>query len=445
MLDNVNVFDTDRYFKIPVGKFRKIQFKRSTRQSLFKLYKKRLARKLESKREALAAMEFKGSQVSIEKQREKTEKKLLKKTRAIAELEARVRFLETGTETNYEAIANRALKLKDFMMRNLVYNRNSMYQVNKEAAEKIVSGSTNIGEKINQEQAKANAQVQSILNGGKEGKAVATTKPVEPEKPLDRKTILDAINSQFNGFNRQTVANAVGEKMRGTGTKQPLDKDTVNAAIKNEFGKVSNNGSSAAKINKFVNDDGTYRMKKEDMDEEFRITKIQRNETPVSTSKVGDESKHQKIELKRPYIFNPIVTATRNIENQRHVPENVPPEDAHKMRNDQSSQQTTDTSTPESLMDRIRILKHQRDYLNSQVSEERDRLEQAKVTYEQTIERLRQYADGLERGCNDTYGQLHNLTESANAKQSVINEMLSVLGENTASASDGKGQGRTRK
>ena len=41
--------------------------------------------------------------------------------------------------------------------------------------------------------------------------------------------------------------------------------------------KVKKNGTSIAKINKFINDDGTYSLKREDMDEAFRITKIDEN------------------------------------------------------------------------------------------------------------------------------------------------------------------------
>ena len=133
----------DREFghvRVPIS--RKIKFKGisftniSKRWNNFRL--NRLKSKLIADKEKLVSMEFTNDQLT--KGREKTEQKIMRKTTAIAKLESKIQFLETGNYSTEEFVNSRAIKLKKTMMSNLVYNRDSLYGLTDEAANEIANG-----------------------------------------------------------------------------------------------------------------------------------------------------------------------------------------------------------------------------------------------------------------------------------------------------------------
>ena len=163
---DIEMLDRD-YFRIPlVRPSRKIKFKGISFKNILSRWNSfranQLKKKIAAKKEKLVEMEFEGSDIVPGKKRDKVEKKVLRKTQAIAKLESKLSFLETGKYHSKEFVGSRAIKLKDLMMKNLEYNRASLYSVTEQAAEEIITGKT-VDSVIDEEAAKIGARVREIL------------------------------------------------------------------------------------------------------------------------------------------------------------------------------------------------------------------------------------------------------------------------------------------
>ena len=277
---DIEMLDRD-YFRIPlVRPSRKIKFKGISfknillRWNSFRL--NQLKKKIASKKEKLVEMEFHGDDLVPGKKRERIEKKVLKKTQAIARLESKLNFLETGKYYSEEFEGSRAIKLKELMMKNLEYNRASLYSVTEQAAEEIITGKT-VDSVIDEEAAKIGARVREILAE----KEAARKKAAETAEELTENTTSQVIDSAVDKINVTPV----------------VSNDEVAAAIDTEMQKikVSGNESSPAKVNKFINEDGTYRLRREDIDEDFRITRFDRSKLPVSETTPIEKAEEPEI------------------------------------------------------------------------------------------------------------------------------------------------------
>ena len=346
----------DREFghvRVPIS--RKIKFKGISFSNISKRWNEfrlnRLKSKLIADKEKLVSMEFSNAQLT--KGRETTEQKIMRKTIAIAKLESKIQFLETGNYSTEEFINSRAIKLKKTMMSNLVYNRDSLYGLTDEAANEILNGSTVVKkeetsttaveeemrkqqEMIAEEVQKIMAEEQGIQQEVQTDAEVIQNRPdVVPITPVEdsnelagtfnpivteeqkteipiemvnKNEVFDAINEAMatvgveEPIQREEVAGTIDEAMAKIGVEEPIQREEVAGTIDEAMAKieveepiqreevagtidkamekikVSGNESSIAKVNKFINDDGTYRMRREDIPEEFRITRIDRNE-----------------------------------------------------------------------------------------------------------------------------------------------------------------------
>lgn len=347
----------DREFghvRVPIS--RKIKFKGisftniSKRWNNFRL--NRLKSKLIAEKEKLVNMEFTNDQLT--KGRETTEQKIMKKTTAIAKLESKIQFLETGNYSTEEFVNSRAIKLKKTMMSNLVYNRDSLYGLTDEAANEIVNGlSTSESEKtvvtstpeadIKEQQEKLAQEVQKIMaeqeavqeiqveEKAEEVAAVEETAtetipeevsmPVVDEVPVVENGVEETpkVEIPVESVNKTEVYDAINEAMSTISVEEPIQREEINNAIDEEMDKikVSSNESAPAKVNKFINEDGTYRLRREDIPEEFRITRIDRDEMP-QTAELPEE------EVYIPPFGENIVRETPDIEIPRKAITPIP-------------------------------------------------------------------------------------------------------------------------
>lgn len=353
----------DREFghvRVPIS--RKIKFKGisftniSKRWNNFRL--NRLKSKLIADKEKLVSMEFTNDQLT--KGRETTEQKIMRKTTAIAKLESKIQFLETGNYSTEEFVNSRAIKLKKTMMSNLVYNRDSLYGLTDEAANEIVNGPiapkpekpvvTSTPEedikaqqeKLAQEVQKIMAEQEAVQESPVAETPVAETPVVENEKPVESETtnvpveipmpvveetpvaenvVVEPpkVEIPVESVNKTEVYDAINEAMSAINVDEPVQREEIYNAIDEEMEKikVSSNESTPAKVNKFINEDGTYRLRREDIPEEFRITRIDRDEMP-QTAELPEE------EVYIPPFGENIVRETPDIEIPRKAITPIP-------------------------------------------------------------------------------------------------------------------------
>ena len=98
--EDIELVDKE-YFRIPIIRpSRKIKFKGISFKNILSRWNEfrleRLKKKLAAKKENLVGMEFPGDKLVPGTQRERIEKKVERKTRAIAKLESKINFLEHG-------------------------------------------------------------------------------------------------------------------------------------------------------------------------------------------------------------------------------------------------------------------------------------------------------------------------------------------------------------
>ena len=431
--DDIELVDK-KYFRIPLVKpSRKIKFKSISfknilsRWNAFRL--ERLKRKLEDKKSDLVEMEFSSEQL---KNQEKVEKKVLRKTQAIAKLESKINFLESGNYNSEEFVDSRAIKLKSLMMKNLEYNKNSVYSVSEKAAEEIMTGNT-VSDIVEEETARIAARVREIL-AEKEATRKSATTSTEPE------------------------------------TTPVVSSDEVAAAIDNEMNKikVSSNESAPAKVNKFINEDGTYRLKREDIDEDFRITRFDRSKLPTveeteidippfsetvrprkkvdvdDPRKALTEIKETKIhtfpEIILPTIREPLAANAENgpeEEETRTVPVVVPERKSIKVK---PVKKTVEHKVEEAragentygdlgaLMARVNLLRSEKRTIESMTEETEKKATSVDEAHKEMLRRLSAYADSLEAECNASYEIMSQRKKEAAAKEAQINAMIEIMG-----------------
>lgn len=452
--DDIELVDK-KYFRIPLVKpSRKIKFKSISfknilsRWNAFRL--ERLKRKLEDKKSDLVEMEFSAEQL---KNQEKVEKKVLRKTQAIAKLESKINFLESGNYHSEEFVDSRAIKLKSLMMKNLEYNKDSLYSVNEKTAEEIMTGQT-VSEIVDEETARIAARVREILAEKEAARKAAASAPVESEVTTTEAESIPVVSS-----------------------------DEVAAAIDNEMNKikVSSNESAPAKVNKFINEDGTYRLRREDIDEDFRITHFDRSKLPVVEEQEIDippfsetvrprkkvdvddprkaltEIKETKIhtfpEIILPTIREPIAATAENEpeeEDTRTVPVVVPERKSIKVKpvkktiEHKAEEVTAGESTYGdlgALMARVNLLRSEKRTIESMTEETEKKATSVDEAHKEMMRRLSEYADSLEAECNASYEAMSQIKKEAAAKESQINAMIEIMG---AAQEEQPAKGRTK-
>ena len=275
-------------------------------------------------------------------------------------MESKIQFLETGNYSTEEFVNSRAIKLKKTMMSNLVYNRDSLYGLTDEAANEIVNGPiapepekpvvTSTPEedikaqqeKLAQEVQKIMAEQEAVQESPVAETPVAETPAVENERPVESETtsvpveipmpvveetpvaenVVDEppkVEIPVESVNKTEVYDAINEAMSAINVDEPVQREEIYNAIDEEMEKikVSSNESTPAKVNKFINEDGTYRLRREDIPEEFRITRIDRDEMP-QTAELPEE------EVYIPPFGENIVRETPDIEIPRKAITPIP-------------------------------------------------------------------------------------------------------------------------
>ena len=156
------------------------------------------------------------------------------------------------------------------------------------------------------------------------------------EQPVEETVVVEEeVNQGFNEIDVtpeipvEDVQEVVAEGLNQIDVTPVITESEVEETIKDELDniKVSQNESSAAKVNKFINEDGTYRMKREDIDEDFRITKIDREPVEEKPLTMVDMMKKALREAGIPVEDIKVVDEPKQnpqIEEQKKVEREVP-------------------------------------------------------------------------------------------------------------------------
>ena len=467
--EDIELVDKE-YFRIPlIRPSRKIKFKGISFKNILSRWNNFriniLKNRLAAKKENLVEMEFSGDQLTPGKKRDRLENKISRKTQAIARLESKINFLVNGEYYSEEFEDSRAIKLKSLMMKNLVYNRDSLYCVNEKAAEEIMSENS-YSTVIDDTSEKIGARVREIL-AEKEAARKAT---IEKAAPSTSETVGAAIDEEVDKINIIPV----------------VSNDEVAAAIDTEMNKikVEEPKTSVSSVNKFINEDGTYRLKREDIDEDFRITrfdrsKLQTNETipnevieepnipPFNTT--AEMRKKPDVEAPRKAItaiieppkreFPKIILPTikENVEEKqtgeevdRVVPVVVPERNNEVVRPVvKNTEESAEVHADEreygdlgALMARVSILRAEKCTIDGKAAEAERKASSVNEAYREMMRRLSEYADSLEADCNASYREMSEVEKDSATKEAQINAMIQMM-ENVG-PTEGQTKGRVK-
>lgn len=467
--EDIELVDKE-YFRIPlIRPSRKIKFKGISFKNILSRWNNFriniLKNRLAAKKENLVEMEFSGDQLTPGKKRDRLENKISRKTQAIARLESKINFLVNGEYYSEEFEDSRAIKLKSLMMKNLVYNRDSLYCVNEKAAEEIMSENS-YSAVIDDTSEKIGARVREILAE----KEAARKAAIEKTAPSTSETVGAAIDEEADKINIIPV----------------VSNDEVAAAIDTEMNKikVEEPKTSVSSVNKFINEDGTYRLKREDIDEDFRITrfdrsKLQTNETipnevieepnipPFNTT--AEMRKKPDVEAPRKAItaiieppkreFPKIILPTikENVEEKqtgeevdRVVPVVVPERNNEVVRPVvKNTEESAEVHADEreygdlgALMARVSILRAEKCTIDGKAAEAERKASSVNEAYREMMRRLSEYADSLEADCNASYREMSEVEKDSATKEAQINAMIQMM-ENVG-PTEGQTKGRVK-
>ena len=318
IFDRIELKDNDYGTVKKSSKVRKIKFKSISFQNISRVWNnfrlKYYNNKLEKVKEKTANMEF-GMGSFDRRTGEETsraESRILRKTTAIAKLEAKINFLQFGTEVTDDFVSSRAIKIKDNMMKNMRYNADAAYSIPDDKKESIFAVEEPTTEDVI---AAAKKGVDDALSRIMKKKPVAPapettsqeeeTTPVikAPTKEEIRKTVDEMFAEEQKRREQATEATTeavvteevepeykevdvtptVGKKEVAETINSELDqidvvpavkKDDVADTIQEELSKINVTKNQSNKVNPYINEDGTYRMRREDIDEDFRVTRV---------------------------------------------------------------------------------------------------------------------------------------------------------------------------
>ena len=244
--------------------YKKLKFKEISRKNISLRWKKF---RLEKLREKLADMKFRQSEVSKDGMAQ-TEKKVMKKAQKLAELEAKINFLETGHKTKRSFVNSRAINLKKLMMSNLVSNGEFIYGVSKDAAEKIKAGEYELPEYNTAK----NSEPKTIVSKKKEieiseptdtedpdfikevtdaidavekesnAKANSATIPADDTETISRSEVEDSIKESLQNntpITREAASKVINENLNTINVGPDLTQDAIRAAIREQMDKIN--------------------------------------------------------------------------------------------------------------------------------------------------------------------------------------------------------------
>ncbi len=433
------------------------------RAALRKYQINRAESKLEKAQDEFADMQIKAQDMRVDNN-EVIQQKIVEKAKAIALLEERLNILRNIPPTAKFA-DNRAIKLKDIMMNNARSNSYNAYSIFKEnPSNESISLAADYPDKIvESETSKTAENVQKILSEKSfdaESSQVRDDVLVVPDrdeikkildgefekqesnygKTISAEEVADAINQKFEEkepekISHEEVAEVVGEKP----AEPVVDREVIKAAVEDAINEidVSKNGTSKANIERYVNpndgtyvhDDGSYRLTRNEIDEDFRKTYI--NEEPVKPKETYDEKGElsiPKIDFSK--IFKPVEEENNEMpftKEDSKMNENVRLEGDSIKDITQAIDRVESKDEIQALLERIKALKLEQNASKKRALEAKEKVEESEVMKREAQERLQAYGQALEEDLNYNNKSAEELIQKAKSNEELAETMLSMI------------------
>lgn len=308
IFDRIELKDHDYGTVKKSSKVRKIKFKSLSFLNISKVWNNfrlnQLNKKLEREKENAVNMEFGlGSfDRSAGEEYSKAERKILKKSTAIAKLEAKINFLQFGTELTDDFVSSRAIKIKNKMMENMRYNLESyaipdekkdlIFEEEQSTEDVVSAAKKGVEDALNRIMSKkATTPVKETTSQEEETPVIKAPTKEEIRRTVDemfaeeqkrRETQTEATTEAEVEFEVEETPTVGMEEVRDEINTQldqidvvpTVNKDDVADTIQDELSKIVVTKNQSNRVNPYINEDGTYRMKREDIDEDFRVTRV---------------------------------------------------------------------------------------------------------------------------------------------------------------------------
>ena len=392
------------------------------------------------------------------------EKKVMKKATAIARLEEKVSIL-LDIPVSPEFVNNRAIKLKDNMMRNARFNSHNVYAVPEEEKNaifdyqntyltpegnneityraagideaSIANTAMNEADRIILDETQNTAKsVQEIMN---ESANIRDDIIVVPDRDEVKKAVDDEFSRQEEQYAQADAykVESVPIQISKEEVEEKVDRDKVRLAVDEAMNGVdiSRNGVASAKIERYADldeenvekvdnsfADGTYRLTREQIDEDFRKTPI---EPRPNVSKIEEiKTKIPKIDINKPLEKEvPIISSEEVEKTVEPAVVDVDNEDdstdqIHFDYDDESISALTEAVDKAGSMDEIQALLARVKQLKEKQNE--SKIREAKA-------RLKAYESALEEDLGYNERSAAQDMEKAKNNEALVEAMLSMI------------------
>ena len=237
-------------------------------------------------------------------------------------------------------------------------------------------------------------------------------------------------------------------------------------------------------FNKFINEDGTYRLRREDIDEDFRITRFDRSKLPIAETAPVEKAEEPEIppfsttaaKRKAPYVEAPRKALTEIVERKSHkFPEIIMPtikESFGQENNAEASERENPVVVPErkpvrvkvrkvepveepvvednqengdlsALIARVNLLKAEQRAIANMTAEAQQKANSVNSAHREMVRRLQDFANSLEADCNASYQTMSEVERSAATKEAQITAMIEIMASSGTQEPE-KGTGRVK-
>ncbi len=393
----------------------------------------RVENKLENKKEEFQEMEFKpnefnksGTGVS------KAEEKILKKATAIARLEEKLNILR-DIPTSPSFVNSRAIKLKDNMIRNARFNSNNAYSVPEERKYAVFEDVDT--DSIIKEEANKTAQdVRQMLND----KNIRDDIIVAPDRGEIKKTVDHEFERQEKEYIRNISAEEVADitggevesKSEEASKMADFDPEELRTAVSDALNKVNvDKGSSVeTKIEKYgFNEDGTYRYKKEQLDEDFRKTPIIKEPSRIETSeiKVPRVDPSQVLKPATPEVKEEPKEELPFAKEEKEVRLGFDNEEIENVT--KAADKTRNMDDIQALLERVKVLKEKQNESKQRAEEAKEEARKSEQMKKEAQERLQAYADALNEDLGYNERSAEEDMKKVKNNEDLIEAMLGMI------------------
>ena len=406
------------------------------------------------------------------------EEKIMKKSKAIARLEEKVSILR-DIPVSLDFVNNRAIKLKDNMIRNARFNSHNVYSIPEESKDAIFAaqdvsvsekGSGDVGyrsaaideaDRIILEETENTARsVQELMNDNSANDAnVRDDIVVVPDRVEVKKTVDDEFSRQEGQYSSDEMVESMRNEpiqISREEVEEVVNSDEVRAAVDEAINgiDVSRNGAFGAKIEKYadshdtdVNDnavDGTYRLTKDQIDEDFRKTPI---DTQSGISRIEDiKASIPKIDVSQ--IFGrvnngrgangdentSVIPLEQEVIEEKSTVDNSSDDQIHFDYDDESINALTAAVDKADSMDdiqallaRVKQLKEKQNESKIKAMQAKEKAAESEAMKRSAEERLKEYESALKEDLGYNERSAAEDMEKARNNEALVEAMLSMI------------------